>query len=339
EQDCRYLNKSKEIFEDWMSYIENGNSNSMTWYDHTIASRSMALMKLMYFLKRENVKFDEKKYNYYLRMHIEKLTDDSLHRKNNHGLMMDRVLMAIGLFKKNEEWFLKGYERAKLIFWLMYSEKGVHLENSPEYHSMVYNMYVQIEEYLSNNNRTLGSEVTEKFDVIDKYRGIILKQDNHFPPIGDSSQSINKENIPMIWEDFHDAAAGISILKNKTNMFYLVFICGYSTITHKHSDDLSFILNYMEKDFFVDPGKYKYSNDKYRRYIVGRKAHNSFSAVRIPVKKNNSNRYYKRVNTDHFLKSKNFTLISGYIKSDENFNLRRTIYYITQENIIIGFDR
>lgn len=334
-----YIYKSKEIIEDWMEYIENGNKNNMTWYDHTVALRTSAIIKLLYFCQEENIDFDEERYYKFLNMHAEKLLEDSTHKKNNHGLMVDRALMNLGLVTQNETYFLKGYERAKSIFWITFSDKGVHLENSPEYHNMVYNMFVQLEEYLNQNDRTLGEDVVGKFGIIEAYRGVILKPDNRYPPIGDSSHTFNKHNAVMNWNDFHDSSAGISLFKSRQNSFYLAFICGYSSITHKHSDDLSFILNYNKKDFFVDPGKYKYSSDKFRQYVINKKAHNSFSINGNLVKKSNDNRFTKDVYTDHFISTKMYSMVSGYIKGNrDGLYLRRTLYYLPEENIIIGYD-
>lgn len=332
-----YILKSKEIIESWFDYIDEGNETKMTWYDHAVGARSQALVDFIYNAKKEKIAIDEDRYIKVLTTHAELLWDDELHRYNNHGIMMDKALMVLGLATNNETFFLKAYERVKSIFWVTFSDNGVHLENSPEYHQMVFGLYEGLEEYLQKNERTLGIEITNMFPLIKRYYSLILKPDNKFPPIGDSSHLSNSKNIENIWENFSEPAAGISLIKQKENLLYLAFICGFSTITHKHSDDLSFILNYKYKDFFVDPGKFNYSTNKFRKYIVKRQAHSSFSLNRN-YKKDSLNKIHKNIWTDQFLSSELYTVISGYNNGYENAKLRRTIYYLAQENLIIVFD-
>lgn len=336
-KDIKYIIKSKEIIESWFDYIDAGNETKMTWYDHAIGARSQTLIDFIYNAKQENIKIDEIRYIEVLSKHAELLCDDTIHRYNNHGIMMDKSLMVLGLATNNETYFLKGLERVKSIFWVTYSDNGTHLENSPEYHQMVYNLYTGIEEYLQRNQKSLGEEVTKMFPLIERYNSIILKPDNISPPIGDSSPRYNSKEIENIWEDFNDSAAGISIIKNKKSLLYLAFICGFSTMTHKHSDDLSIILNYKYKDFFVDPGKFNYSNSKFRKYIVKRQAHSSFSLARN-YKKDKFNKINKMIWTDHFLSSDLYTVISGYNKGYEGADLRRTIYHLSKDNIIVVMD-
>lgn len=332
-----FIIKSKEIIESWFDYIDAGNETKMTWYDHAIGARSQVLIDFVYNAKKEKISIDENRYMNILSKHAELLCDDEIHRYNNHGIMMDKALIVLGLATNNESFFLKGYERVKSIFWVTYSDNGVHLENSPEYHQMVFGLYEGLEEYLQRNNRSLGVEVTNMFPLIRKYYSLVLKPDNKFPPIGDSFHVNNSNKIENIWENFSEPAAGISIIKNKESLLYLAFICGFSTITHKHSDDLSFILNYKYKDFFVDPGKFNYSTSKFRKYIVKRQAHSSFSLAKN-YKKDKLNKIHKTIWTDKFLDSSLYTVVSGYNNGYDDARLRRTIYYLHQENIIIVFD-
>lgn len=335
-----YILKGKEIIESWFDYAESGNQTNLTWYDHSLGSRTQTIIEFIYLCKETNIKLDIDRYINMLIKHAELLFDDTKHGINNHGLMMDKALMEIGLVTNNEIYYMKGFERARSIFWLTYSDKGVHLENSPEYHRMVYLLYKNLEDYLNKNNRSLGKEIIDRFILIEKYMSIILKPDRRFPPIGDSSHSFADQSIELSWESFNDQSAGITIIKNKPNQFYLAFICGFSTLTHKHSDNLSFILNSNTKDFFVDAGKFNYSKSKFRRYIIKKHAHSIFmnnkkSTQKVDLKKNRTSHY---IYTDKYVDTELYTMVSGYNNAVEGSFLRRTLYYLPKENVVLGFD-
>lgn len=336
-----YIFKGKEIIESWFDYVDGGNQTNLTWYDHSLGSRTQTILEFIYLCKETNIKLDIARYINMLIKHAELLFDDTKHGINNHGLMMDKALIEIGLVTNNEIYYMKGFERAKSIFWLTYSDKGVHLENSPEYHRMVYFLYKDLEDYLNKNNRSLGKEIINRFVLIEKYMSVILKPDRRFPPIGDSSHSFADQNIELSWDSFNDQSAGITVIKNKKNKFYLAFICGFSTLTHKHSDNLSFILNSNTKDFFVDAGKFNYSKSKFRKYVVKKQAHSVFTnnkkstTYTVNLKQNRTEHY---IYTDKYVDTDLYTMVSGYNNAIDGSFLRRTLYYLPKENIVLGFD-
>ncbi|MFF7955290.1 heparinase II/III domain-containing protein [Staphylococcus saprophyticus] len=328
----RYLYKAVEIVDSWIEFSDK-DSTEMTWYDHPTANRTQIIIELMYYMNSLNHNIDLTKYLRQLEIHCEYLVNDKNYRPNNHGLMMDRSLLCAGVVLKNPLFYIKGKSRAQQTFWHSYSYNGVHLENSPEYHLMVTKMYKIIEKYLNNNNDSLGIEINNMIKKADEYLHKIKRPNNKVPAIGDSSEiEINESEVD--WNNFTDTESGITILKNKTNEIYLGFICGYSTITHKHADDLSIILNYKSQDFFVDSGKYNYSKTKSRYYLVSNKAHSSFQ-LKEKYEKSNLNKYKKEVWTDTYFDNKTYSLVSGYLNKYKNTFMRRTIYYLKELNLIL----
>ncbi|MDW3797106.1 heparinase II/III domain-containing protein [Staphylococcus saprophyticus] len=328
----KYLYKAVEIVDSWIEFSEK-DSTEMTWYDHPTANRTQVIIELMYYMNSLNHNIDLTKYLRQLEIHCEYLVNDKNYRPNNHGLMMDRSLLCAGVVLKNSLFYIKGKSRAQQTFWHSYSYNGVHLENSPEYHLMVTKMYKIIEKYLNNNNDSLGIEINNMIKKADEYLHKIKRPNNKVPAIGDSSEiEINESEVD--WNNFTDTESGITILKNKTNEIYLGFICGYSTITHKHADDLSIILNYKSQDFFVDSGKYNYSKTKSRYYLVSNKAHSSFQ-LKEKYEKSNLNKYKKEVWTDTYFDNKTYSLVSGYLNKYKNTFMRRTIYYLKELNLIL----
>lgn len=73
--------------------------------------------------------------------------------------------------------------------------------------------------------------------------------------------------------------SGMMVMRDKDK--YMLFIVGpqdsrYSHASHRHFDELSFVLDAYETAFLVDPGTYTYFGDfGWRKYFKSRKAHNT----------------------------------------------------------------
>lgn len=335
-RDEKLLDKCDQIVLSWMEFVEAGGEVEMTWYDHAVGARCRVLTQYLSISEEMNRPYDKARFTAMLEKHAEILMDDSHHRMNNHGIMMDNALLSLGLGLERMDYFYHGMERVKAIFWQTFSETGMHQENSPEYHSMVQRMFKELESYLNANSFTLGADILRKFPYIAEHSKRLVKPDGKIPAIGDSSH--NSTNLGFDWGSFHDQMSGFTLLKNRANELYLAFICGFSATAHKHADDLSVILNYGGKDFFVDAGKYNYGNNRYRRFVVSKSAHSSFmldrNYTRVP-----DNRYSKMIATDHYLNSEIYSLVSGYNRGYENASLRRTVYSIPSESLLIIDDR
>ncbi|WP_394877240.1 heparinase II/III domain-containing protein [Mammaliicoccus lentus] len=334
--DTRYLYKGKQIMDSWINFSKT-NSTSMTWYDHPTGNRTQVIIELIYYLKADNKDLDLNIYLAQLKKHCEHLENDDNYRPNNHGIMMDKALIMSGLVLSNSNFYLKAKSRLQQTFWLSYSYKGVHLENSPEYHLMVTKMYIELESYLNKNNDSLGKEINNMLNSAKNYLSKIKKPDGNVPAIGDSSEIYIKNDDKMDWENFNDIESGLTIIKDKNHKLYLGFICGYSTITHKHSDDLSIILNYNSKDYFVDSGKLNYSKTPERSYVVSNKAHSSFQ-LNEKYEKSEMNKYTKEIWTDTYFDTIDYTIVSGFHKKYKETYMRRTIYYIKKFNLVIVRD-
>ncbi|UTH17097.1 heparinase II/III domain-containing protein [Macrococcus epidermidis] len=332
----KYLLKAQEITESWMSFVESGKSTDMTWYDHPVGNRTQILIHLLYSLNKEKIQVNSDRYFELLYKHAEYLMDDANYRKNNHGIMVDRGLMMLGFVMNDELLFNKGFYRVVDTFWQSFSYKGGHLENSPEYHNMVLRMYVGIEEYLNAHDKTLGNDVVKHMEAADNYMNILLKPNRRLPAIGDSGHTSLPERTP-IYMNFVDEEAGIAVIKqNLNNKIYMSFVCGYSTITHKHSDDLSITFSINGVDFIEDGAKFDYSKSPIRRYIVTPRAHSSLQLENKFYQKEKDNKYTQKIWIEKYFDHKNYFIVKGRNRGfNDGTSLYRTILFLKDYEMFI----
>lgn len=332
----KYLLKAQEITESWMAFVESGKSTDMTWYDHPVGNRTQILVHLLYSLNKENIKVNFDRYFKLLYKHAEYLMDDTNYRKNNHGIMVDRGLMMLGFVMDDELLFNKGFYRVVDTFWQSFSYKGGHLENSPEYHNMVLRMYFGIEEYLNAHEKSLGADVVKHMETADNYMNILLKPNKRLPAIGDSGHTSLPERTP-IYMNFVDEEAGIAVIKqNEKNKIYMSFVCGYSTITHKHSDDLSITFSINGVDFIEDGAKFDYSKSPIRRYIVTPRAHSSLQLENKFYLKETDNKYTQKIWIEKHFDHKDYFIVKGRNKGfNDGTTLYRTIIFLKEYEMFI----
>ena len=282
----------------------------MIWYDHTTANRTQALIHYLYLADELNRDIDEEKWISLLKKHSEIMSNDEIYKFNNHGLMMDRSLMILGYILDDKSSITKGKSRAVNTFWYSFSSQGIHLENSPQYHTMVVRMYNEIEAYLNKKDDSLGEHVVNYLKLAKEYIPLVTKPNQRLSSIGDSGS--DKQPREKQYKNIYDREAGISILQYKDpTPFFVTFIAGYSSRVHKHKDDLSITLNYKEKDFFVDPGKYSYTRNKTRTYITSPSAHSTFYLQDFNYNIHLENRYNRKIVFEGYDDNKTYTLVKG----------------------------
>ncbi|WP_404329949.1 heparinase II/III family protein [Mesobacillus maritimus] len=342
--DISYLYKAKEIVESWYDYQSTKPNNTMVWYDHTIAYRAHNLVYYMLLAKKYKLDFDEKKYISLIEQHADYLWSDGSYRKNNHGIMMDRALILLGMLLEHPEsshWIEKGIWRLKDTFYSSYSSNGVHLGNSPEYHRIVSNLYKSTEAFLEQNNLTLGEDLLAILSKSERYFSYLSKPDGSIPMLGDSGELFSsKENKEF--ESFYDQTAGITILQSKDKQdkdlsTWVSFVCGYGTTAHKHYDDLSFTLFYKGKDIFVDSGKYGYGSSKVRSYVVSPSAHNTLFIKNKRYNLDKIDNDFKNIYTSSFLTTNRVDMVKGINMGYDGVKLERTLIFI-KPNILVILD-
>lgn len=340
-----YIKKAEEIITSWINYEKSGNLNKMVWYDHTVSFRAQNILHF-YLVAKETVELDKEEYENLIMKHINYLYDDSNYELYNHGVMIDKSLLACATAIEDEisqQLKFKALYRLKENFYINFSSKGVHLENSLYYHYFVIKMYAEIDDFLNKIGLSLGKNILYCFERSKKYLNYAAKPNGELPQIGDGIKFTldNKEN--KYFENFFDYDAGIAYLQykdehNSMNSTYISFVCGYSTKTHKHYDDLSFTLYYGGKDIFIDSGHFGYGNTKERKYLISQQAHSTFFIEEENYNLIDVDKAFDKIKITDYISNKNYSIIKGKNNSYTDTQMYRTII-LFNPNIIFIYDK
>ena len=163
---------------------------------------------------------------------------------------------------------------------------GVHTENSPDYHFFTHKRIIKMVN--SPWWTDLDEIILNLLKLGEQAKPWLVFPNNKCVPIGDShtGSAINKlpklEGWPHIKVDNYIAALvdSYAIVRSSESIpieksSFLFFQGSFNSHHHKHGDDLSFILQENGVDILVDSGKYGYQSDKYRKYFLSTRAHNT----------------------------------------------------------------
>src|SRR5699024_2932616 len=94
-----------------------------------------------------------------------------------------------------------------------FSRRGVHLENSPEYHRMVMIIYRKIMSTLKNKKIKPDTYFKNLYKSADNFKSYMIKPNLEYPMLGDTGQIIEK-NVSKKFMDFIDYDAGLALFVN-----------------------------------------------------------------------------------------------------------------------------
>lgn len=338
------LKEAKKIILDWNNADHTDNRN-YAWKEHPVSSR------LNYLIDFQNVsekyKIPDKIFNQLLVEHCEFLYTEKHYRFNNHGLMMDYSLLNASAYiidkEKKTKYIDKALYRIRYALRRDFTRRGVHLENSPEYHRMVLTFFRKIEWKLKELRTPLGKQEKAILNLAQEYKSYIIQPNQEYPIIGDTG-TIKDVKITKNYNNFYDVDSGIGIFNNynknnpeKSTM--LTFKSGYFNKTHKHYDDLSITLFMDGQELLSDSGKYSYAGkDPIRRHIVSSKAHNTICIEGESYKLLNPIDEQSKLKLTGYKAKKDYILSAGMNKLYKDINLVR-YNVLTKDNLYIIVDR
>lgn len=363
----KYLEKAQWYIESWMNANPSPTKQAsrFAWKDHSTANRVVTMIQFWEQYKNSAIydKDFENKLIEMLEKHGDFLMDDKNYSAgSNHGIFQDRSLIELALIfpdmSHSEQWYKKGMGRLITHVEGDVTKSGVHKEHSPSYHLLVLNLFKSINGFIKQFNVN-EPKLKDGISKMEDYLAFVGNQSGDLPMLGDSQPeslySLNPKSITsqkllyvvtkgkqgkkpgqeMVYGD-----GGTAVFKNDLNNerpLYLLFTSAFHSTTHKHADDLSFILNYGKTDFFVDSGKYNYSyTDPYREYFKGTLAHNTVTVDKksFPVTKDQVNK--SKISSSEI--NKTYSYVTGSHELYKGVKVSRTLVYLKNTNSILVRD-
>lgn len=363
----KYLEKAQWYIESWMNANPSPTKQAsrFAWKDHSTANRVVTMIQFWEQYKNSAIydKDFETKLIEMLEKHGDFLMDDKNYSAgSNHGIFQDRSLIELALIfpdmSHSEQWYKKGMGRLITHVEGDVTKSGVHKEHSPSYHLLVLNLFKSINGFIKQFNVN-EPKLKDGISKMEDYLAFIGNQSGDLPMLGDSQPeslySLNPKSITsqkLLYvvtkgkqgkkpgQEMVYADGGTAVFKNDLNNerpLYLLFTSAFHSTTHKHADDLSFILNYGKTDFFVDSGKYNYSyTDPYREYFKGTLAHNTVTVDKksFPLTKDQVNR--SKISSSEINKTYNY--VTGSHELYKGVKISRTLVYLKNTNSILVRD-
>lgn len=350
-----YHDKAKLYIE---SYIKTHSTlkdktSKYSWYDHSCAFRTLHMLQTIFnelSLEKPNKKFIINTFNH-ISVNIEFMINPENYQFYNHSLMMDRSLLSLSkVFKSNQKLSNELREiaskRAFTSFNKIIDNSGLAKEHSMTYHILNHNLYKAIFDLIGVEN--IDTATYLKYLKMNDFLIQFVKPDLNFPLWGDSQ---TERITPMYIEKFGNDKRLKALLKNyklpsvvnfenniavlRTNTKdngYLAFFANYNSKIHKHHDDLSFVFQSLGIDILTDQGYYGYEK-VHRPYLTSIFAHNTVILNQKDYKLGEKGQQSKITS---YSKDDNFEIIQGEHNFYKYTKLKRTIYFLHPNVIIIN---
>ncbi len=365
--DSRYLEKSCKLLLSWIDSNCPHSQSDMAWHDHGTALRLIVMCRFFEVWKNENWNpAIAQILTEAVRYHCRKLASNSFYTsKHNHGIDQDRALyVASTVFDNMEEastWKELSLARLKIQLEELFLPDGGYLEPTPLYCYIFCIRLLRLIKFM----KVLGDKAYEEIEIsVNKQLDFLLnivQPDRYFPAIGDANNSRLaiiplKDVSPAVFAQFTYIAykgekgskpekldrvypdSGYAVLRNQweinNNTVQVVFHASFHTKTHKHHDDLSFIVYGHKQPLLIDTGKYNYNyHDPKRSYVVSNQAHNT-----ICVDDRDTDIHPKNVGKSgltYYYFSVNFSCICGAHALYADVIHQRILLYFKPNNIVV----
>lgn len=316
-KDDWYLQHAGHILADWAEHnIGKDIPSKFSWNDHATAIRLKNIGQFFLYLWRiaYHDKSILKSCVILAGQHQAVLACENFHIKGtNHGLDQAFSLYQSSLFfsflSKSEE--IKNIAMRRLSYEMKcaFTQEGVHIENSPQYHEVILNSVLWINSYIS---RVEGTESIDGMDDLVEnaltFLSYMLRPDGKFPPIGDSlmspprsgfealskypafknylyARSMGKSGSEAVPASKIYPDSGYAIFRSRTfseplMRLHIVFKCGFKSVYHRHDDDNSFLLFAFGEEWLTDGGLYVYdAENPQREHFRSCHSHNVLAPV------------------------------------------------------------
>ncbi len=340
--DPRFLETGTRIIESWIQSNPRAHPPcGYSWSDHTTANRALAICAFVDYCVENDV----------IEAEFEAVVVETLfqhgrylaHPANytyvhNHGVFQDFALIGIsthlGDDRQAREWASTAVERLGGQIRSTFSAAGVHLENSPGYHFAITELLERIADYMAATGLELPGELENRIRLARAAFPAFVMPDGHVIPVGDTTRD-KKPPVPIeaparplvVYPD-----AGYARLGGGMQMY---FMASHNSPTHKHCDDLSFVLCDAEGPVISDVGLLNYESGSGKRaYTLSWDAHNVVTAdSEAPLARSAS------CGIEAYGASGDYAFVRGRSSRRNGLVHERSLLYDRSEDLLVIVDR
>lgn len=292
--------------------------------------------------------------------------------KHNHGMHQDLGLLIYALLlgnkDKREDYIGMALERTGEYLDYVYAEDGIHKEHSPMYAADIAMDMMWLSDITNSVSPEFANKLGDLVQGTREYLAQITKPNQTWPSIGDSSEArgadikeftdkadkffANDDSLKhKLANEIVYPEGGYGIMRSSwedkpEDATWMMLLASTFSSTHKHGDDLSFLL-YHKGDLFVEAGKrdYNYANPM-TAWAYSPYAHNVLlvNGEGFPVKigENGYQSIYPaalETGITAYDFSGDIKTVTGVQKRFENVEQYRTLAYDKQNAIVTVADR
>lgn len=287
------LNYIAKIINDWI-YFEKNNVSKWLWYDMSVGLRALKISLYLKCCYEKGIDHQISDLDYLFHEHLGHLSDPKELNSGNHGLFQLHGLKSLVYILEScnkEAYSIKSIgsyanEQMGKLITSQLGQYGVHTENSPDYHFFTHKRLIKMVNSPWWND--LDKDILNLLEQGELAKAWLVFPNNKCVPIGDSHTGSAISKLPKLeswphtkFDNYIGAKVdGYAIIRSCASIpleksSFLFFQGSFYSPHHKHSDDLSFILQENGVDLLIDSGKYGYHQDKYREYFLSTRSHNT----------------------------------------------------------------
>lgn len=301
EQDARgadaaHFQRAVAIARDWKRWHETRTAD-LSWQDMATGLRASALAYLIREIRAGRGEVSEEAWRDLVllaRAHGEILSRPGFILDDNHGIYAAHGLMALCQtlpeLRECEAGLDLAAERMDALFAQQFSGDGVHVEHSPDYHWFAMTVFDRV----ASTGWYAGTGFQAGLARAHDAAPFLLHADARQPGVGDSPRTAREDDAARVpdvsqacgpgAEDCalvrHFAETGYAITRSPRGSIAphsLFFTCAWHSPAHKHADELSIEWWGLGGLILAESGKYAYTPDRTREFVLSRPAHNTVS--------------------------------------------------------------
>jgi hypothetical protein len=340
---AEFINAGEKIIRSWVKNNPRKYLNPrLNWNDHVAANRSVAICAFIDYLN-----YNDLLNNSLIRFIIPVLLDHGVFLSShlnyfysqNHGIFEDYALLVISTHisksKLTEDWIGLLKTRIDKQIEATYSSESINMENSAQYHFYVTQLLDRMNNYFRNNNIIPPERLSEVIPGAKAAYYSFIMPNGIMVPFGDTPRNRKLEIPDVAVNDRHFTVypdVGYAIVRGP---YYIFMAASNRSLSHKHRDDLSFILADINSELLTDPGLLNYTSSPENRYTVTWQGHNAISEDRRYTY------FYTKVDISqecgviNWGNDRNKIFIKGYSLRRSGFLQIRHFYYDIDLNLII----